>query len=228
MSQQALRHVRVARPRLSHCTRYTRSYSVHAAVRQLPQEIESSPHVASSSSNDASSSWVDRIMEMDNVPEPTTSFSSLQKEVSDHSFPTTRSGASASTRKEKRQFLRTEAYLMKLNTEGVKPTIADLERFRSDKPVRPNSPQYIEQHNEVVDTICRAFSKEQLQEFLQQYEVSFRKQAPKIKLAETIIEKAWGWPSLAEIEKNKRERTEMSSRREIRLEFTLLLLMYLF
>lgn len=211
MSQHTLRHVRIARTRVSHCVRYTRSYSAQTAVAQLSQETDDTSYETSSSSHGASTSKVNQLLERGS--KQIKSVPIRRKVASSSSSPKKLPEASASTHREQRQFLRTEAYLMKLNSEGVAPTIADLEYFRGEKPVRSTSPQYAEYYNEVVDTINRAFCKEQLVEFLEIYEVSFRRKATKLKLIETILEKAWGWPSLAQVEKAKRERTEVSTRR---------------
>lgn len=217
MSQRALRHVCVARTRLTHCIRYSRSFSAQAVARQLPQETESEDpsHVASNSSTEASTSRTEQL-----VNHATSStFLTPRTLVPRTQPPQEGQQDTAPSDVKKRQFLRTEAYLMKLNSEGLEPTIADLERFKAEKPLRSNTPQYVEQHNTIVDSICRAFSREQLREFLEIYEVSFRRKASKVRMAEAIVEKAWGWPSLAEIEKSKRERTEVAGRCQLVISY---------
>ncbi|KAI0715276.1 hypothetical protein C8Q76DRAFT_730142 [Earliella scabrosa] len=109
-------------------------------------------------------------------------------------------------------FSRVETYIANSNASGIPPTLEDLE---SCKPVeRPpiHSPKYVKEYNEQVSSLCRAFTKEQLRKFLVEALGTSRHCATnrkKAEYAESILEQLWKWPTLSEIEKAKRERTEV-------------------
>ncbi|KAL6310056.1 hypothetical protein BKA93DRAFT_722239 [Sparassis latifolia] len=108
-----------------------------------------------------------------------------------------------------------EQYLASIHAAGLEPTISDLERCRPAEHAHTNSPQYPLDYNALVDTLCRSFSKAQLRHFLETSNVgstSSRYNKRKLQYAEAIVEKLWGWPSLKEIERAKRDRTEVSVR----------------
>ncbi|CAL1695351.1 unnamed protein product [Somion occarium] len=215
MSQRALRHVNVVHSRYIHCTRYLRSYSAQAAVRQLPQDTDAPPDDTLEPSTSKSSNNSSQIL--DRAAKSTLVIRHRGKKTEDASahFSGKVSGESSLMLKERRHSLKTEAYLAKLHAGGVKPTIADLEMFRLDKHARPDTRRYVEQHNSIVDSLCRAFTRQQLREFLELYNVdpaSIRPKHKKTQYAEAILEDGWGWPSLQELEKSKRERTEVSAK----------------
>lgn len=63
-----------------------------------------------------------------------------------------------------------------------------------------------------MDTLCRSFSKDQLRKFTELYNLDpiwTRCSRRKVEYAESIIEKQWNWPSLKEIERRQRDRTEV-------------------
>ncbi|CCL98990.1 uncharacterized protein FIBRA_00998 [Fibroporia radiculosa] len=108
---------------------------------------------------------------------------------------------------------RVEAYLASIHAAGIEPTLADLERCRPADHAHSSSPRYPVDYNALVDTLCRSFSKEQLRKFLQQWNpncVWCRPNRRKLQYAEWIIEKMWNWPSLKDVERAKRDRTEVS------------------
>lgn len=105
-----------------------------------------------------------------------------------------------------------ELHLASLNASGTTPTLEDLERFRSARPPKPESKYYAKDYGSLVDKLCRSFSKDQLMFFVEEYSKTSpmaRTGRRKTDYAEAIIEH-WGWPTLADIEKAKRDRTEVS------------------
>ncbi|KAI0788596.1 hypothetical protein C8Q75DRAFT_807802 [Abortiporus biennis] len=107
---------------------------------------------------------------------------------------------------------RAEAYLASLNAAGVNPTLPDLEALRPAQLPHPDSKTYPDVFNGLVESLCRSFSKNQLRSFVQMYHIQCKSgvHLPKVYFAEAIIEKAWGWPLLKDVEKAKRDRTEVS------------------
>lgn len=90
------------------------------------------------------------------------------------------------------------------------PTLEDLERHRPRRYMNPDSPEYIEQYHRLVDTLCRSFSKTQILRFARIYALQgVNTKTKKIEMAEAIIERKWGWPNLLDVEKAKRDRTEV-------------------
>ncbi len=110
-------------------------------------------------------------------------------------------------------FTRVQSYLASINASGLEPTREDLERCRPLHQPSPHSPQYTETYTTLINNLCRSFTKEQLRKFLAEtlgmsrHSGSHRK---KVEYAESIVEQLWGWPTLKELEKAKRDRTEVS------------------
>lgn len=102
-------------------------------------------------------------------------------------------------------------WLQSLEANGPAPTINDLEKHRPQTHPHPDSPKYVSEYNELVDTLCRTFSKAQLLTFLENSPSIAGKwrRSTKTVYAENIVEKIWGWPSLKELERAKRDRTEV-------------------
>ncbi|PCH33832.1 hypothetical protein WOLCODRAFT_62495 [Wolfiporia cocos MD-104 SS10] len=109
-----------------------------------------------------------------------------------------------------------ELYLASLHAAGYEPTFEDLHRFRPPNgPPLSSSPRYSAEYNALADTLCRAFSKDQLRRFLQQWAKNSpfgQKNRRKRQYAESIIEEMWEWPKLKEVERAKQDRTEVSVR----------------
>ncbi|KAI0778503.1 hypothetical protein BD413DRAFT_509737 [Trametes elegans] len=105
---------------------------------------------------------------------------------------------------------RVEAYLASINASGVEPTLEDLNRSKPHEQPPLHSPQYVQEYKELMNTLCRSFTKEQLRKFLVKAightRGSHRK---KVDYAESILQDIWRWPSLKQVEKAKRERTEV-------------------
>ncbi|KAI0361269.1 hypothetical protein OH77DRAFT_1585401 [Trametes cingulata] len=109
-------------------------------------------------------------------------------------------------------FSRVQSYLASINASGLEPTLEDLERCRPHRQPSPDSEQYVEKYTELVNTLCRSFTKEQLRGFLVQTLGTSRHCATnrkKVEYAESIIEQLWKWPTLKEVEKARRDRTEV-------------------
>ena len=105
-----------------------------------------------------------------------------------------------------------DTYLASLRVGGIEPTLEDLERLRPKKRPPSHSSKYPEAYNELMDRLCRTFSKDQLREFGEQLEfdeIWTRSNRRKVEYAETILEKAWGWDNLKEIERRKRDMSEV-------------------
>lgn len=105
-----------------------------------------------------------------------------------------------------------DAFLASLRTAGSEPSLEDLERGRPREYAHPESILYAKQYNGLLEQLGRSFTKEQLRRFSEQYRLDprqWRSHRRKVDYARAIVENAWGWPSLREIEKAKRERTEV-------------------
>jgi hypothetical protein len=105
-----------------------------------------------------------------------------------------------------------DAFLASLQTTGSHPSLKDLERGRPREYAHPESTLYAKQYNEVMEHLCRSFSKGQLRWFAEKYQLDprlWRSHRRKVDCARAIVENAWGWPSLRDIEKKKREKTEV-------------------
>lgn len=105
-----------------------------------------------------------------------------------------------------------DAFLASLHTAGSVPSLEDLERGRPREYAHPESPLYAKQYNGLLKHLGRSFTKGQLRRFSEQYLLDpllWRSGKRKVDYARAIVENAWGWPSLREIEKAKREQTEV-------------------
>ena len=105
-----------------------------------------------------------------------------------------------------------DAFLASLHTTGSQPSLEDLERGRPREYAHPESTLYAKQYNEVMEHLARSFTKEQLRQLGEKYQLDpqlWRPRGRKVDYARAIVENAWGWPSLRDIEKRKREKTEV-------------------
>jgi hypothetical protein len=106
-----------------------------------------------------------------------------------------------------------DLFLASLRAAGHDPTpIVDIERCRPLKHSDPDSPPYAKEYNNLVDTLCRSFSKAQLRSFAKMCNLAGNRSTRKVQFAERIIENQWKWPSLKDIERQKRDTTEVSSK----------------
>lgn len=109
---------------------------------------------------------------------------------------------------------RVDVYLASLQSEGVEPTLNDLEQRRPLSHPNKDSVRYVKKYNELVDVLCRSFSKAQLHGFVEQSGLHHhwkRRTRRKVDFAEVIIEGRWGWPSLEEVQRARRDKTEIVS-----------------
>jgi hypothetical protein len=105
-----------------------------------------------------------------------------------------------------------DRWLAQINTSGRDPSLDDLERLRPIKHSDPGSETYATEYGTLVDQLCRTFSKTQLQRFVEMYGMDgwlCNPRRKKVEHAESIVERQWGWPSLKEVENQKRDRTEV-------------------
>ncbi|KZP31227.1 hypothetical protein FIBSPDRAFT_945253 [Athelia psychrophila] len=87
----------------------------------------------------------------------------------------------------------------------------DLERYRPSRvPANVESAAYAEQYDKLVEKLCRSWLREQLWDFNVMFEFNPRSSNTKHQLAEAIVERRWNWPRLKDVERAKRERTEIS------------------
>lgn len=94
---------------------------------------------------------------------------------------------------------------------GSKPTLEDINSFRPHSHPRAESDDYPTAYTELVATLCRAFSRDQLASFGALYQLPpllWHGSRKKQQVAEAIIEEAWEWPSLTKIHKERKDRTE--------------------
>ncbi|KLO20256.1 hypothetical protein SCHPADRAFT_992338 [Schizopora paradoxa] len=109
-----------------------------------------------------------------------------------------------------------DMYLASLRAGGIEPVLDDLESCRpSDRP-SSDSKHYAAAYEELVDRLCRTFSKAQLRNFCIQYGIEGKltgKKQRKDGYAEWIITKCWGWENLREVERRRRDKTEVVAKK---------------
>ncbi|KAI6133149.1 hypothetical protein EDD16DRAFT_1530186 [Pisolithus croceorrhizus] len=112
-------------------------------------------------------------------------------------------------------FTKVENYLTSIRSTGLQPTLEDIEGFRPSRHSRPGTKKYANEYRDLLGTLCRAFSKDQLRNLLELYKLDpwwSRAKRKKVEYAESIIEQGWGWPSLKELEERRVDRTEVISK----------------
>ena len=105
-----------------------------------------------------------------------------------------------------------DVFLASLQTTGSQPSLEDLEHHRPREFAHPDSILYAKQYNEVMEHLDRSFTKEQLRLFGEKYRLDprlWKSHRRKVDYARAIVESAWGWPSLRDAEKRRREKTEV-------------------
>ncbi|RDX50400.1 hypothetical protein OH76DRAFT_1380349 [Lentinus brumalis] len=109
-------------------------------------------------------------------------------------------------------FARVQSYLAAVNESGIEPTLRDLDACKPSARPPLHSPKYIQQYNDLINTLCRSFTKQQLRKFLvealgpSKHCATNRK---KTDYAESILDQLWKWPTLGELERAKKDRTEV-------------------
>ncbi len=110
-----------------------------------------------------------------------------------------------------------DTYLASLRAGGIEPVLDDLERCKPPFKPPPEGKHYAAAYEELVERLCRTFSKAQLRDFCTQYGIEGKlmgKKQRKDGYAELILTKQWGWENLREIERRRRDRTEVISKSE--------------
>ncbi|KAK0478525.1 hypothetical protein IW261DRAFT_1483897, partial [Armillaria novae-zelandiae] len=95
-------------------------------------------------------------------------------------------------------------------TKGVL-TLDELEQHKPSHLAHPQSPQYEEQYLELHNFLLHSFNNKQLVHFIRLSDSNLPLSRDKNSLARTILEDAWNLPSLSQIKKDKKERTETGS-----------------
>lgn len=104
-----------------------------------------------------------------------------------------------------------QEYLDYVASTDAGATLEDLEKCRPTRRSSPDTPQYEKEYNALLDTLVRSFSKDQLRHFLQLYGLGAPAKKTKWQFAVSIIETQWEWPSLTEIQRKRRDWTEVST-----------------
>lgn len=112
-----------------------------------------------------------------------------------------------------------DLYLASLRAAGKEPTIDDINSCRPKTRPNENSSKYAEEYSGLVDRLCRSFSKDQLRHFGEYFRDAHGLEGKWVKpgrrkseYAECIVEKVWGWPNLKELERKRRDATEVTMR----------------
>ena len=100
-----------------------------------------------------------------------------------------------------------EALLASIRAEGGQrePTVEDLVSLEPKSIPRSSSQNYVDAYLEHRDRLCRSFSKSQLQNFSEALKLSGKGGRKKTDFADLIMEKHWGWESLGDVEKERRD-----------------------
>ncbi|KAJ3853807.1 hypothetical protein EV368DRAFT_81215 [Lentinula lateritia] len=105
-----------------------------------------------------------------------------------------------------------QSYLDHIAETGNTVTLADITRLRPNVHSDPETPEYEEEYNALIDRLCRSFSKKQLYSFVKMLEIEgSRKGSAKRYSAVQIVEDGWNWPSLAKVKARKRDWSEVLS-----------------
>jgi hypothetical protein len=104
-----------------------------------------------------------------------------------------------------------EEYLQYVAQNSV-VTLEDLESFRPKSHASVGSAKYETEYQALLEKLDRSFTVSQLRQFLHLYGIPVSSKVRKHTAATSIIEKQWGWPSLAKSQKLARSKKERSSR----------------
>ncbi|KAJ3879080.1 hypothetical protein F5051DRAFT_326654 [Lentinula edodes] len=105
-----------------------------------------------------------------------------------------------------------QSYLDHIAETGNTVTLADITRLRPNIHSDPETPEYEEEYNALIDRLCRSFSKKQLYSFVKMLEIEgSRRGSAKRHSAVQIVEDGWNWPSLAKVKARKRDWSEVLS-----------------
>lgn len=108
-----------------------------------------------------------------------------------------------------------ESLLTHMQVSSTEPTLADLQTFRPLDIPQLRSFQYAALYNSVREQILNSFTKAQMRSFEELYVQGFISPSKaKMRIAEDIMEKAWGMPSPSKVERELKEQTELKSASE--------------
>lgn len=105
-----------------------------------------------------------------------------------------------------------DIYLASLRAQGKEPLLEDLLHLRPKRnPPQLGSEKYSSAYSSLFDRMCLAFSKKQLLHFTKELGLGIvpRKDRKKSEYAEAIMQ-SWGWKSLRDIEKSRKEASEIT------------------
>ncbi|KAE9411001.1 hypothetical protein BT96DRAFT_983660 [Gymnopus androsaceus JB14] len=160
-----------------------------------------------------SSVWADP--EQPSIPTPSSS--TAPSDSSSESTKPTKNSKKASAKKAKvpiRNLLeesKIQSYLDHIAETSNTVTLADVARLRPSRHSDATTPEYENEYNALVDRLSSSFSKKQLKMFGEMMGVKQNlKGSTKKHYAVRIIEGAWNWPSLTEIQQKKRDWSEVN------------------
>lgn len=119
------------------------------------------------------------------------------------------------TKEHLRRQIKVDTFLASLRTDNIVPSIEDIERFKPKQRPLSDSPQYPTAYNNLLERLCKSFTKEQLRRLGELYGLERKWTRRKRRIAdyaEAIMEKQWGWENLRELERRKRDATETTTR----------------
>lgn len=103
-----------------------------------------------------------------------------------------------------------QTYLDEIAETSNTVTLTDITRLRPSGHSNPHTEAYATEHQALVNRLCTSFSMEQLQKFGKMMEIErYPRGKTKDYYAIRIIEGAWKWPSLTEMQEKKRDRSEV-------------------
>ncbi|KAF8642291.1 hypothetical protein AX16_009561 [Volvariella volvacea WC 439] len=102
-----------------------------------------------------------------------------------------------------------EEYLDQLAATKTTLTLEDIERYRPKSHAKPGTPQYEEDYHNVVETLVRSFTRQQLHKFIDLYGLGRPSHRTKRNYAVAIVERQWNWPSLTELQRRHKDNTEV-------------------
>ncbi|KAJ3509410.1 hypothetical protein NLJ89_g5234 [Agrocybe chaxingu] len=103
------------------------------------------------------------------------------------------------------------AYLAHIESTKDKVALEDVEQYKHRRRPNPRSSTYDQDYTELLDVLTASFTIPQLKRFLQLYGTRppSKRRLTKRLYAETIMEK-WGWTSLAEVQQDRIDQSEVS------------------
>ncbi|EEB91443.1 hypothetical protein MPER_10192 [Moniliophthora perniciosa FA553] len=181
-------------------TSSVRLYSIQAALSS-PREL-AAPHHSVESTSEPS-------------PPPSSAISSTGHSATASKPRRKRAKGKGSPEPPQKNILeenKVEEYLAEIAASKDLVTLEDLYRLRPKRHAKPDSPEYEGDYNQLLDKIQQTFNRKQLIYFVETLlNISPPKRKTKSTYVVQIIEKAWGWPSLTETQKRRRDWSEVET-----------------